>query len=64
MYWGKIHGKPKATYASQIIGARLEANVEVIDRGMQDIAQQEGISVTQLEQRWVEEETRNSQPTS
>ena len=54
--WAKIHGKPKATYASQIIGARIEANLDTINAHMQDIARFEGISVEDLERRWLEEE--------
>jgi hypothetical protein len=54
--WAKIHGKPKATYASQIIGARLESNFDTIRQQMEDIAAFEGISVQELEQRWLREE--------
>jgi hypothetical protein len=54
--WAKIHGKPKATYAAQIIGARIESNLQTIHAQMQDIAKHEGISVEELEQRWLKEE--------
>lgn len=54
--WSKAHGKPKATFASQIISARVEANVETIDKLMQDIAAYEGVSAKELEIRWLEEE--------
>ncbi|MBE9042698.1 hypothetical protein IQ235_18215 [Oscillatoriales cyanobacterium LEGE 11467] len=52
----KIHGKPKATYAAQIIGSRIEANFEEINRQMADIAKREGITVAELEARWLAEE--------
>lgn len=54
--WAKIHGRPKATYASQIIGSRIEANLESICAQMQDIADHEGISIQELERRWLTEE--------
>jgi hypothetical protein len=54
--WAKIHGKPKATYAAQIIGARIEANLDTIYDQMKDIAEHQGISVQELEQRWLREE--------
>ena len=54
--WAKIHGKPKATYASQIIGSRLESNFDLIKKQMEDIAQREGISAQELETRWLAEE--------
>jgi hypothetical protein len=62
--WAKIHGKPKATYAAQIIGARIESNFESIRTQMQDIAAREGISVEELEQRWLKEEDFNEKPPS
>lgn len=54
--WSKAHGKPKATYAAQIVGSRVESNIAVIDQMMADIAKHEGISVEELEQRWLTEE--------
>lgn len=54
--WAKIHGKPKATYAAQIIGARIEANLQTIREQMSDIAAFEGISIEDLERRWLKEE--------
>lgn len=52
-YWARIHGRPRSTYAAQIIGARLEANVDLIKRQMADIAAYEGISVEELEKQWL-----------
>lgn len=53
--WSKTHGKPPATYAGQIIGARIEANIASIDQMMADIAKHEGISQDELERRWLDE---------
>ncbi|NEQ64518.1 MAG: hypothetical protein F6K21_03250 [Symploca sp. SIO2D2] len=52
--WAKAHGKPAATYAGQIIGARIEANISTIDEMMRDIAKFEGIGVEDLEQQWLD----------
>ncbi len=54
--WSKAHGKAKATYAAQIVGARVESNIAVIDQMMADIAKHEGITIEDLEQRWLTEE--------
>lgn len=54
--WAKIHGKPKATYAAQIIGARIESNFDAINAQMSNIAKFENISTEELEQRWLQEE--------
>lgn len=53
--WAKWHGKPHSTYAGQIIGARLEANVPTIQQLMEDQAKAEGISVEELDKRWLAE---------
>lgn len=58
--WSKAHGKPPATYAGQVIGARIEANVGTIDQMMADIAKYEGISPEELEKRWLDERGFNS----
>lgn len=42
--WAKWHGRQPATYASQIIGARLEANRGVIDELVEAAAKLNGIS--------------------
>lgn len=51
--WAKAHGKPAATYAAQIIGARIEANIDTIDKMMGDIAEFEGINKEQLQKQWL-----------
>ena len=59
--WSKAHGKAKATYAAQIVGARVESNITVIDQMMADIAKHEGISIEELEQGWLVEEGFSSE---
>jgi hypothetical protein len=51
--WAKAHGKPASTYAGQILGARIEANISTIDQMMIDIAKFQGIEVEQLEKQWL-----------
>lgn len=51
--WAKWHGKPKATYAGQIISARLEANVETINKLVEDEARTRGVPARELEQQWL-----------
>jgi len=53
--WAKIHGRPRSTYAAQIIGARIEANAETIRRELAEIARVEGCSIDELEARWLGE---------
>jgi len=59
--WAKAHGRPKATYAAQIIGARVESNIGVIGEMMSDIANDQNITVAELEKLWLEEENYYSQ---
>ncbi|NET09100.1 MAG: hypothetical protein F6K16_31230 [Symploca sp. SIO2B6] len=54
--WSKIHGKPKATYAGQIIGSQIELNAQLIDYLIESQAKSEGITSEELEKRWLEEE--------
>lgn len=51
--WARIHGKPKSTYAAQIIGSRVEANAELIRRELSDIARTQGLTVDELEAEWL-----------
>lgn len=49
-YWAYIHSKPAATYAGQIIGARIEANIDQIEKELAIVAQAEGMTVEELKQ--------------
>jgi predicted DNA-binding protein len=60
--WAKIHGKPKATYAAQIIGSQIESNFDTINAQMANIAKFENISIGELEQHWLQEEKFISLP--
>lgn len=51
--WARIHGKPKSTYAAQIIGARVESNADLIRRELSDIARTQGLTVEELETEWL-----------
>jgi hypothetical protein len=51
--WGKLHNKPASTFAGQIVGARIEANAELIRREIAEHAKSEGINPTELEARWL-----------
>ncbi|NER47583.1 MAG: hypothetical protein F6J92_12935 [Symploca sp. SIO1A3] len=51
-HWAKIHGKPPTTFAGQIISAQVEANLDLINKQMQELARLEGISAQDLEKRW------------
>lgn len=54
--WSKWHGKPKAAFAGQIVAARIEANVPVINGLLEDEAKAAGCTVEELRQRWLGEE--------
>lgn len=51
--WAKIHGKPKSTFAGQIIGSRLVANADLIRRELAEIAKTQGLTVEELEGVWL-----------
>lgn len=53
--WAKWHGKPKASYAGQIVSARLEANVDTINKLVADEARVRGISTEELEKQWLQD---------
>ena len=53
--WGKMHGKSPTAFAGQIVAARIEANLELIDRLLQEMAAFEGISPKELEEKLVKE---------
>ena len=54
--WARIHGKPKTAYAAQIVGSRLEANREIINAQIADMAAFEAIPIEEYERRLLEEE--------
>lgn len=55
--WARWHGKPKATYAGQIIGSRIEANMSNINELLEDEAKIQGCTIDELKQRWLSEES-------
>jgi len=53
--WAAWHGKPQSTYAGQILGARLEANRELIEDLVRSAAENRGMSHEQLCKEWLDE---------
>lgn len=51
--WSKWHGKPKSTYAGQIISARIEANAESIYRLVEMAARDRGLTFDDLKAAWL-----------
>lgn len=54
--WARWHGKPKATYAGQIISARIEANAKTIYELVEMAAKDRGISFDELKSSWLSEQ--------
>ena len=54
--WAALHGRPPATYAAQIIGARIEGNAELIRREIGEMARMEGVTVEEIEARIIGED--------
>ncbi len=49
-YWAAVSGKTPSAYASQIISARLEANFDLINRQLEDLAQSQGMTLADLKE--------------
>lgn len=54
--WAKFHGKSKSAYAGQIVGARIESNIDTIMKLVSVTAQQNGISEEEQIAMWLNEE--------
>lgn len=54
--WAKYHGKGKSQYASQIVGARIEANLKLIDELVERAAESRNISPKELRSLWLGKE--------
>jgi hypothetical protein len=54
--WAALHERPKTSYASQIIEARVEANIDVIEKLMTDEAKNQGITIEELEAKYLKSE--------
>lgn len=50
--WSTLHGKSPTAFAGQIVAARIEANLDLINRMMEDYAKTKGISKEELEASW------------
>lgn len=47
--WATLHAKPPATFASQIIGNRVESNSELIDREYEKLGLIENKTVAEMD---------------
>lgn len=54
--WAAYHGKGKGAYASQIVGARIEANLDLIDGLVQRAASSRGITPEEMRNIWLGKE--------
>lgn len=46
--WGKMHAKSPTAFAGQIVAARIEANLELIDRLLEEMANFEGVTTEEM----------------
>lgn len=53
--WSTLHGKSPTAFAGQIVAARIEANLDLIDKMVGDYAQTKGMSKEELEASWDKE---------
>lgn len=53
--WAKLHGRTPSTYAAQIISSRIESNMDLINKQVQDYAAFKGMTVEELENFWSED---------
>lgn len=51
--WAGYHGKTKGGYASQIIGSRIEANLDLIDNLVRRGAESRGITPQEMRAIWI-----------
>lgn len=58
--WAAYHGKTKGGYAAQIIGSRIEANLELIDNLVKRAAESRGISPQEMRAIWIGEQEAES----
>ena len=50
--WSNWHGRPRSTFASQIIGSRLATNSALIKELVRDEAERQEITIQELRSRW------------
>ena len=56
--WAAWNNRPPATYASQILAARLEANRETIMGLVDHAAERDGVTRDEMIERWLGESER------
>jgi hypothetical protein len=55
--WSTLHGKSPTAFAGQIVASKIEANLDLIDKMVDDYAKLKGISREELEASWEKEPT-------
>ena len=53
--WARLNGRPPATFISQVVSARLEANLATILDGVEKTAIVQGVTRDELIASWLEE---------
>jgi hypothetical protein len=53
--WARWHGKPKATYAGQIVSSRIESNAKLIYELVEMAAKDRGTDFEELKAAWLSE---------
>jgi hypothetical protein len=46
--WALVHGRSPATYAAQIVSARIEANFDTINKLLEDYARTQGKTLDEI----------------
>lgn len=54
--WAAFAGRPVATFLAQIITARAEANIDVVDNLVVKTAKAQGMEPAELERQWLNED--------
>jgi hypothetical protein len=57
--WGMLHGRTKGVFAAQIISNRVEANIDLINKMLEEEAKNRGISIEELEAILLNEDTKD-----
>ncbi len=56
--WARAHDKSRTAWAAQIVEARVEANLDVIDKLVADCAKAQNTSPEELERIWDEQDEK------
>jgi len=53
--WAKIHGRPRSTFAAQIVASKIEENIDTIKKQVAEFAASKGITAAELEAIWLDD---------